>query len=66
MKCTGASTCVPECTPKSSLLTFADEPSAIEATRSSRTSGSPGYVTIPVRMGTLMSMISIRFKLWSV
>jgi hypothetical protein len=32
---------------------------AIALTRSSRASGSPGYVTIPGRTGTLTSMISM-------
>jgi hypothetical protein len=53
---------VPVCTPKSSRLMLAISPSAIELTRSSRTSGSPGYVTIPGRTGTLTSMISTRLS----
>src|SRR6266545_244194 len=62
MKCAGASTCVPVWTPKSSRLTFAAAPSASALTRSSWTVGSPGYVTIPGRIATLMSRISTSFR----
>jgi hypothetical protein len=40
MKCSGASTCVPEWTPKSSRVKFAASPAAIDAARSIRTTGS--------------------------
>jgi hypothetical protein len=58
-KCSGASMCVPEWTPKSSRLTFATAPSAIAVTRSRCTVGSPGYMTIPSRIGTVMSSSSM-------
>ena len=61
-KWSGASTCVPLWTPRSSRLRFTTSPFAIEHTRSSRTSGSPGYVIIPGRTGTLTSMIRTRLS----
>jgi hypothetical protein len=48
MKWSGASMCVPEWTPKSSLLRLAASPSAIVLTRSRCTSGSPFVRDHPV------------------
>ena len=55
MKCTGASTCVPVWTPRSSCVTVAGCPCSSACTRVTRTSGSPGQCTMPSRIGTVTS-----------
>ena len=62
MKWTGASTCVPLWTPKSSRETLQTAPSAIAIGRSMRTTGSPGNEIIPGRIGTLMSIHTIAIQ----
>jgi hypothetical protein len=60
MKCSGASTCVPVCEPRSIRDTFAVPPAAIDCTGVIEIGGFPGYTRPPWRSGTDTSQI-LRF-----
>ena len=51
--------CVPECVPMLSDVTFTPSRGIVSA-GTNRTSGSPGHTGIPLYMGRVMSMTTVR------